>query len=141
MRVSAAWEFPRVAELLDRWLLRLFAEARPPAETDRFAASFSCLARHGRVELAAREIDISRRQLERWSRCFLGMGPKEFAQLHRLRTSVAAVQTGIGDPLSGFSDQAHQIREWRRPIGQTPGNYRASPLSRFNDPAGVVHYL
>jgi hypothetical protein len=64
---------------------------------------------------------MNRRQLHRLFHRHLGIGPKLLADLERLHSSLRGVQTRYGDPLAGFSDQAHQIRNWRRRLGVTPG--------------------
>ena len=51
----------------------------------------------------------------------LGLTPKRFQQVDRVVKSLQAARTGQGDPLEGFSDQAHQIRSWKSVLGFTPG--------------------
>ncbi|MCZ7171453.1 helix-turn-helix domain-containing protein, partial [Salmonella enterica] len=80
----------------------------------------------------ARLTAVDRRQLHRWFERHLGLGPKQLMDLERLQSSIQAVQRGDGDALSGYSDQAHQIRNWRRRLARTPGGYARggpSPLA------------
>lgn len=81
------------------------------------------LALGGSIERAVAAGEMNRRQLHRLFHRHLGIGPKLLADLERLHSSLRGVQTGYGDPLAGFSDQAHQIRIWRRRLGVTPGTY------------------
>jgi AraC-like DNA-binding protein len=138
-----------IAAQLDNWLSRRLQATKPPVEAVPFAAACEMLKRDGRVCAVASEVGISRRQLQRWSQAHIGLGPKELADLERLQASVNSVQTGRGDPIAGFSDQAHQIRTWRRRLGITPGSYKQSPLSIMAAELGGVvlsnaachHYL
>lgn len=129
--LSAAWKPRLIAAQLDRWLLQRFALDTAPSEALRFASACEVLGQNGQVNAAAERIGVSRRQLQRWSRAQIGLRPKEFVQLQRLQASMHSVQTRWGDPIAGFSDQAHQIREWRRRLGITPGAYRQTVLSRI----------
>jgi AraC-like DNA-binding protein len=149
--LAGAWEPHRVARQLDGWLLDRMAGIRPPAGFDRFADAWRTLAHTGRVRAAAETAAVSPRQLERWFRAHTGLGPKELAGLHRVQASLHAAQTGRGDPMEGFSDQAHMIRSWRRHLGLTPGRYAAidpSVMASFfahggtTDPhEGLAHFL
>jgi len=113
----------RTAAQIDRWLLARLDRARCVPEGMRVAAAHAVLRAGGRVEQAAQAAQTDRRQLQRWFHRHLGVGPKEMADLERLHRSLRDVQSGRGDPLAGFSDQAHQIRNWRRRLGVTPGSY------------------
>ena len=83
----------------------------------------------GTVEHAARHAEVTRRQLHRWFCQHLGVGPKQLMDLERFQASLQAVQREQGDPVAGYSDQAHQIRAWRRRLGETPGLYARRPRS------------
>lgn len=132
----------RIAAQLDRWLIARLKATRPVPEAGRVAGAHRVLRAGGRVDLAAQAVQVDRRQLQRWFRQHLGIGPKELADLERLHCSLRGVQTGCGDPLAGFSDQAHQIRSWRRRLGVTPGAYdREGPTSlaaRFSVGPGSI---
>ena len=147
--LTAASEPQQIAARLDQWLLGRVERIRAPQAFARFSAACAMLRCGARIETAATAADVSARQLERWCRAHLGVAPKQIASLHRLQASLLAVQTGHGDPLAGFSDQAHQIRTWQRHLGISPGRYRgaASLLSNWStsDPnvrlGGFSHYL
>lgn len=113
----------RIATTLDNWLIARLASTSPLTEFRQITVAHDILRRGGTVERAERTAHVNRRQLHRLFHRHLGVGPKELADLERLQSSLSGVQTGSGDPLHGFSDQAHQIRSWRRRLGVTPGAY------------------
>jgi AraC-like DNA-binding protein len=130
---------------LDEWLLARLTAARVTGSIDLFQAASRELANASRVSVAAETLGVTRRHLSRLVREHLGIGPKELLDLHRLDRSLSAVQAGC-EGGAGFSDQAHQIREWRRRLRTTPGRYARggrSPLAEtFGgvDPS-VTYYL
>lgn len=127
--LDGGWEPARIACALDHWLLaRLGAVAAVP-ELARMSAAHRMLREGGSVEAAAAAAGVTRRQLGRWYRAHFGPGPKQMMDLERLQASLRAAQSGRGDPVTGFADQAHQIRNWRRRLGTTPGRYLRSGMS------------
>ncbi|WP_454674359.1 helix-turn-helix domain-containing protein [Achromobacter pestifer] len=126
-----------IAAQLDRWLIgRLMASVAVP-EAQRLVAAHHVLRLGGRVEQAAQAAQTDRRQLQRWCHRHLGVGPKDLADLERLHRSLRNLQTGRGDAVEGYSDQAHQIRSWRRRLGVTPGAYarqaRSALAAQFSE--------
>jgi AraC-like DNA-binding protein len=120
-----------LAAALDAWLLARLTAVRAPRSIALFEAASRALTYASRVSVAAETVGVTRRHLSRLVNEHLGIGPKELLDLHRLDRSLSAVQAG-GDGGAGFSDQAHQIREWRRRLGTTPGRYARggrSPLA------------
>lgn len=117
-----AWEPRRVAEVVDAWLTRRLQQVRQPREAPRFLAAYQHLCRGCSLEVAARHVDVSARQLERWFVSHLGIGPKRVMRLERLQQSLWAIRVG-GDPLKGYSDQSHQIRDFRTYLHITPQQY------------------
>lgn len=80
-----------------------------------------------RVEELAEEAGLSPRQFLRRFRAAAGLTPKEYARMRRVRW--ACVQAVLGEDAagwagvageSGFADQAHLSREFRRVFGWTP---------------------
>jgi AraC-like DNA-binding protein len=122
----------QIASVLDRWFALRLERTRAPNELQAFAAAAVAIGRGANVDAAARIAGVSPRQLERWCRAHVGVGPKRLAVLRRLQLSLSAVQRLQGEPLTGFSDQAHQIRTWRRYVGVTPGRYARTPPSRLS---------
>ncbi|PTL79870.1 AraC family transcriptional regulator [Vitiosangium sp. GDMCC 1.1324] len=148
--LAGAWAPRRIAARLERWLLGRLEATKPPAELARFSAACDTLRQGARIDDAARVAEVSPRQLERWFQTHLGVGPKRLLGLQRVQASLHAVQTGRSDPLEGFSDQAHQVRTWRRHLGVTPGQYARSSASELAayftrdpnaGPEGFTHYL
>ncbi|TCQ02191.1 AraC-like DNA-binding protein [Rhizobium sp. PP-F2F-G36] len=137
-----------IAAFLDRWLMSRLSSRPPAPESAPIIAAYDVLRRGGPVEAAAEIAQVDRRQLHRLFHRHLGIGPKTLGDLERLQSSLRGVQTGRSDPLQGFSDQAHQIRSWRRRLGVTPGAYaraaRSPMAEQFGadrDAHGLSYYL
>lgn len=121
--IGADLEPRRIAAILDEWLTARLTSGSPITELGQITRAHDILRHGGTVRRAAEDAQVSRRQLHRLFQRHLGIGPQELLALERLHSSLGGVQTGRGDPLQGFSDQAHQIRSWRRRLGVTPGAY------------------
>jgi len=130
---------------LDEWLRARLTGFGATPSTELLDAACRELARAPRVSIVADTLGVTRRHLSRLMSEHLGIGPKELSDLHRLDRSLRAVQAG-DDGGAGFSDQAHQIREWRRRLRTTPGRYarerRSSLAEAFGgaDPS-ATYYL
>ena len=138
--LTAACGPGRVAHRLDEWLLRRLEVIKAPPEFRSLTRAYDLLLTGRQVQDAADLVQISRRQLTRWFERHVGLGPKQVMDLERLQSSIRAVQTGSGNALSGYSDQAHQIRNWRRRLDVTPGHYaqsRLSPIAGYFAGAGT----
>lgn len=137
-RDTAARSSPEsVGRALDTWLLARLDGGRTSIDEQRLGEACRRLAAGHRVERVADIIGVSRRHLARSFQAQLGIGPKALSDLYRFQASLRAVQADIGDPLAGYSDQAHQIRDWRRRVGRTPGSYgapRMSPMASYFQP-------
>jgi AraC-like DNA-binding protein len=103
--------------------------------------------RRGRLSIrdVADETGIGERRLQRLFRERVGLTPKEFAQIARLHATLARIQRspvpswGELAAETGFADQAHMIREFRRLTGQTPVKLRpphelSDSFNTTNDP-------
>jgi AraC-like DNA-binding protein len=80
--------------------------------------------RHG-VDLLARELGLSERQLRRRFHAAVGYGPKALARVLRFRRFIRAVELGRTDLAQlafdlGYADQAHLTRESTRLAGLPP---------------------
>lgn len=71
---------------------------------------------------------LSKKQFEREFKTFVGMGPKEYTHIVRLQKALSFLQhqksTGINHAqialASGYADQSHYIREFKKHCGYTP---------------------
>ncbi|WMS45260.1 helix-turn-helix domain-containing protein (plasmid) [Acuticoccus sp. MNP-M23] len=127
--VAAIIEPPRIAAALDGWLIEQMARRESVPERARLIAAYDVLRHGGSVGKAASTAHVDRRQLHRLFLRHLGIAPKELGDLERIHRSLKSVQRVRGDAAAGFSDQAHQIRSWRRRLGVTPAAYRRAALS------------
>lgn len=127
--VTAALEPTRIASRLDRWLIARLGSSQGVPEIRHLSKAHHVLLAGGTVAMAARSAQTNRRQLHRWFHRHLGIGPKDLADVARVGRSLHSLQTRSGDCVSGYSDQAHQIRQWRRRLGITPGSYQRDPPS------------
>jgi transcriptional regulator GlxA family with amidase domain len=130
--VSAAPDPHAIAQLLDRWLLKRAEQS--PQLPELFALSEACARlRAGQgAQDVAQSLRVSRRQIGRWFQRYIGLSPKSVMVLERLNSSVRKIQLQNGDAVDGYSDQAHQIRRWRKSVGLTPkayGNRALSPMA------------
>ena len=116
----------RVA-LVRRWLL----ERLDPRDSDAIVAwAFREIAARGgavrTAELAA-QFGMSERQLERRFQSWVGMSPKAVARVVRLQRLAAHFHSGLSwaeiAAETGFSDQAHMVREFRAMTGTTPARF------------------
>lgn len=123
---------PAIAAWLDQWLTARLLKSPAVSEARRIVAAHQVLRQGGQVSLAAQAAQTDRRQLQRWFHRHLGIGPKALADMGRLHDSVLDVQRGHGDAGAGYSDQAHQIRNWRRHLDVTPGAYARQPRSALS---------
>jgi AraC-like DNA-binding protein len=86
-------------------------------------------AHRGEIPVAqiARDVDLSTRQLERRFKAAVGLTPKEYARVRRMRSGIAAVLRGekqwsmLAASL-GYADQSHLVREFGDMTGLTPGD-------------------
>ncbi|BBB68531.1 AraC family transcriptional regulator [Undibacterium sp. YM2] len=76
--------------------------------------------------------DLDKRSLQRLFQKYVGIGPKWVIQRYRLHEAVAQVQAGktlnwaaLALEL-GYFDQAHFVRDFRKLVGMTPGEYEKS---------------
>ena len=89
----------------------------------------------GIAELAG-TLNLSARQLERRFRQAVGLPPKQFARLRRLRATIVSLVEQGDDGWAqkaaemGFADQPHLTRDFGSLTGQTPSNF-AEKTSRI----------
>ena len=82
-----------------------------------------------RVEQLVREFAIGARQLQRLFDDWVGVSPKWVIQRYRLHEAAERIAAGTaGDWATlalelGYADQAHFIRDFRKLVGRSPGEY------------------
>jgi AraC-like DNA-binding protein len=73
------------------------------------------------VRATAEAVELSERQLERIFQLELGLTPKLFARINRLRRGISEAKAGTGladaAAIAGFADQSHFNRELRALLG------------------------
>lgn len=79
-----------------------------------------------RIETVAAKLALSRRQLERNFIDFVGMSPKTYASIRRWQRALTLLQTEPALSLAtialdtGYADQSHMNRDFRRFWGKSP---------------------
>jgi AraC-like DNA-binding protein len=120
------------APLLDEWMLEATARLGP-SDALAAAAMVAIVRSHGERPIAgvARELASSPRRLQRRFSAAVGLTPKEFARIRRLRAA-AAVLLGDDEPSwsriaaeRGFADQSHLIREFTAMARMSPAVFAA----------------
>ena len=130
---------------LEAHLLALLGRRQPVIRPELHRAWTLLTARSPtRVEAVADEVGWSRRHLAARFRDEFGLAPREATRVARF--DVARDLARTGRPLAevaattGYADQAHLTREWRRLAGQTPTQTLAGPFPNVQDredPAGA----
>ena len=123
-RIARAPNHCRRIQLLEEFLVRRLRVTKPDV---LIAAAVKWIGTEpgiGRMDRLARYIGLSQSALERRFRRTIGLSPKKFASIVRLRhatrlmsadTNLAAIATS-----AGYFDQAHFINDFRRATGTTP---------------------
>lgn len=106
------------------------AASADPRRSDLVHAAARLLRTRGVAE-TARELDISERHLRTLFTRAVGLSPKQFARVERVRRVVARGERGGWARLAaelGYYDQAHLTSEFRAAMGVPPGAYAAGNL-------------
>lgn len=121
-------------------LVKALISGRPPLIRDpRCRRAISIAEAHaGQIPVSdlAAGMGISVRSLERIFMGGLGMGPKRFSCLVRLRRVSSLLRSGGFGSLTdltflcGYSDQSHMIRDFKSMTGRLPGELRAWDMRR-----------
>lgn len=117
-------------QVVERFLLEQLRSRAPDLLVG--AAVHSIRATRGslRIDRLARHLGMSQSALERRFRREVGTSPKKFAALVRLRQVVRLRRAGVGlteiAHISGYADQSHFIKDFRRFTGQSPERFFAT---------------
>jgi AraC-like DNA-binding protein len=114
-------------DLCERWLRD---SPKPPDSV--VSAVGMILASRGSVRLAEvhRRLGVHGRTLQRRFRAAVGLRPKQLARIARLQSVLLGLRRGGSATLteialaSGYADQAHLTREFKKLTGYTPGVWR-----------------
>ena len=127
-------ELAEVRDLPSRCLLterRLGSLLRPQGSAPLAVIALAQGTRSS-VARAAFEAGVSMRQLERQSQHWTGLLPRKLVRLARFQNALRSLRQSSTRPLAqiavetGYSDQAHLTREFRRLGGVTPSVFRAA---------------
>ncbi|MDV6011162.1 helix-turn-helix domain-containing protein [Haloechinothrix sp. LS1_15] len=92
--------------------------AQPDARTSTIVR---LIASHESVSTVADHVNVSERQLHRWSLRLFGYGPKTLARILRFQAALRLAKAGHSGAevatRSGYADQAHLLRETRQLAG------------------------
>ena len=112
--------------LLDR-LARNFAHTDYGIKRIRAAIKEICIHTHNTVDELSSICCLSKKQFEREFNTLVGMNPKEYIRIVRLQKALALLQQKMNEInhaqiayASGYADQSHYIREFKRLSGYTP---------------------
>ena len=81
------------------------------------------------LSLLSRDIPLSQRQIERQFQKWMGMTPKQYQRILRVKKTLHFLKHNLDTDLvelahdNGFSDQAHMTREFKQIAKITPGRY------------------
>ncbi|GAA1588968.1 hypothetical protein GCM10009804_51320 [Kribbella hippodromi] len=132
-QLTAYRETPEQAvEVLGNYLAAR-ATDRLPGRLDLVSNAVSELTASPRVEDAAARLGVSERYLRRVFRQAVGLSPKQFARITRVRSVIAQARRPWADTAAyaGYADQSHLIADFRALMRVTPTAYATGkvPLS------------
>lgn len=108
---------------LDRLEAMLVRHLRPIATPAGVPEALAALARGARVDEVARALGRSPRTLGIWFDDLVGVSPRRWASLQRLRRALALAETepdgSVVAHMAGYCDQAHLCRDVRAMVGAT----------------------
>lgn len=131
-RVLACEENDFCIDLIEQWLLsqlRINLTSKCASDINRIAAVVRHMytAPKSLVPELASVACLSKKQFERRFLAGVGMNPKEYARIVRFQKSLKLMQSRTGNDSqaqiayqSGYADQSHFIREFRKLCGYTP---------------------
>ena len=119
----------RIEEWLLARLARNFDHTDYGINRIRAAIKEICIRTHNTVEELSSTCCLSKKQFEREFYTLVGMNPKEYIRIARFQKALALLEHKRNDInhaqiayASGYSDQSHYIREFKRLSGYTPNS-------------------
>lgn len=126
-RLSTAENHRRRIALAEEFLLASIRGSTPDPLLSAAVAWLERGATRKRIDDLARYLGISQSALERRFRRIIGVSPKKFASLARLRRAAQLQATGADLTTvaheAGYFDQSHFIKEFRRATGSAPSAF------------------
>jgi AraC-like DNA-binding protein len=128
--VNRVASFPEGREIDTGRLLDLLTEGDrwDATHSDLLEKATELLTEGMSVPTVARRLDVSERHLRNIFTRTIGLSPKQYGTVQRVRSVVEALDhRGLADAAAdaGYFDQAHMTTEFRRVMGITPGAYAA----------------
>lgn len=118
---------------LERAVADRIGRERPGPELAEFVAASRASAGGLRLDAFVRAVGARERSFRNTVRAALGVPPKQWCVLERFSANLARLHPGPwrdGRPAEpDYFDQAHEIHEFRRLAGITPGAYRREKLA------------
>jgi AraC-like DNA-binding protein len=149
---APAWALERET-LLAEWLRDLAGAPAASSESRRAARSDQALRRacellhdelagNVTLEQLAAAAGVSRHRLTRLFRAAYGLPPHRFQLAQRIRVARRLLERGVAvgevAQQTGFFDQSHLHRHFRRTLGMTPRRYADAVRSDVQDAPGVA---
>jgi len=136
-------DWPARFDLMDQFLLNRLHRGRPMSPDVAWALK-SLQASHGARSIGAlsRDLSCSRKTLIQRFHAQVGLGPKAVANILRFSHAVDRLRAADEESwpelaiASGYYDQAHFNRDFRRYSGRTPSEFRAALLPDGGGVAG-----
>lgn len=126
-RLAAAASVQARIAVLDAWLLSS-AILQPRIEVTKAVETIVASGGTATIGSVTRSTGLSRRQLERLFLENVGLGPKVFARVIRLRRAVKLLRRGESAAgvaaACGYCDQAHMSRDFRQLAGTSPSAWQ-----------------
>jgi AraC-like DNA-binding protein len=114
---------------------RLARAGRVRPVDPRVREAVRTLCESSRVEVTARAIGVTERQLGRLFKQHVGLAPKLFSRALRLRRALALASDSIAEAAarSGYADQGHLCREARELAGMSAATLRSELQNAMSD--------
>lgn len=130
-QLIAAKSAKEQVQIISDLMLALIAAHRIPTNDSIQQAISLIIEQQGQVMIkdVLDKIHLTERTFERNFKAIIGLTPKQFAKIIQFQSSVKRLSRDTFNSLlnigleSGFADQAHFIREFKRYTGQTPSFY------------------